>query len=220
MKSMLVIGLGDYGQHLCRNLAEMGNEVLAVDKSEDAVDSVENFTSSRLIADCTSRHVLEGLGVSDFDMCFVCIGTNFRSNMIIVSTLQELGAKYIVSEADDAMLEKLLLNNGANEVIHPNRDSALRAAVKYSSENVFDYVTLRGGYSIYEITPLPEWVGKSIRDSHIRTRYDTYIIGINKPDDSSNMMPSPDTIISHDDKLYILAHENTMQGLWKKLLED
>ncbi len=215
MKSMLLIGLGDFGHHLCRHLLKMKNEVLIVDKNEEAIEDLVDFASNSLIADCTSKSVLEGIGVSNFDMCFVCIGRDFRSNLIIVSTLKELGAKYIVSETDDEMLEKLLLNNGANEVVHPNKDSAIRSAVKYSSEHIFDYLHLSAGYSIYEITPLKNWVGRSIISSKIREKYDTYIIGIKKSDHKTNIMPSPDTVISDTDKLLILAHEKTMDQLLK-----
>ncbi len=217
MKSMLLIGLGDFGHHLCRHLIRMKNEVLIIDKSEEALEDIADLASSSMIADCTSRSVLESIGVRNFDMCFVCIGTDFRSNLIIVSTLKELGAKYIVSETDDEMLEKLLLNNGADEVIHPNKDSAIRSAVKYSSEHIFDYLHLSAGYSIYEITPLREWVGRSIIESRIREMYDTYIIGIKENETRTDIMPSPGTVIKSTDKLLILAHETTMDDLLKKM---
>ena len=56
---MLIIGLGDFGHHLCRQLVEMKNEVMVVDKNEAALDDVHDIVSSRIIADCTSRSVLE-----------------------------------------------------------------------------------------------------------------------------------------------------------------
>ncbi len=217
MKSMLLIGLGDFGHHLCRQLVHMQNEVLAVDKNEDALDDLDDMVSGKIIADCTSKSALESLGIDNFDMCFVCIGSDFRSNLIIVSTLKELGASYIISETNDEMLGKLLLQNGANEVIHPNRDSAIRSAVKYSSEHIFDYIHLSDGYAIYEITPLKEWVGKSIRDSKIREKYDTYIVGIRGSAGSTNIMPSPDTTITEHEKLLVLCHETTMAILLKKM---
>ncbi len=217
MKSMLVIGLGDFGHHLCRHLQQMKNEILAIDKSEEALEDLEEVVSSRLIADCTSKNTLERIGVRNFDLCFVCIGGDFKSNLIIVSLLKELGAKYVVSETDDEMLGRLLLSNGADEIIHPNKDSARRAAVKYSSEYVFDYLKLKGGYSIYEITPLKEWIGKSIVASRIRERFDTYIISVISADEQTSVMPSPDTVIQGTDRLMVLTHEETMKNLLRKM---
>lgn len=217
MKSMLIIGLGDFGHHLCRHLVHMKDEVLIMDKDEAALDDLQDIANTRLIADCTQKSALERVGVANFDICFVCIGSDFKSNLIIVSLLKELGARYVVSQTDDEVLAKFLLNNGADEIIHPNKDSAMRAAVKYSSEHIFDYVNLKGGYSIYEITPLDEWVGKSILQSEIRDKYNTYIIGILSVDSGTTVMPSPNTVIRHDDRLMVLAHETTMKKLLKKM---
>lgn len=215
MKSMLVIGLGDFGHHLVRNLIRMKNEVLIVDKNEAAIEDVKGLVNSALIADCTSRAVLEKLGVSNFDMCFVCIDSDFKSSLIVVSLLKELGAKYVVCQTDDDILGKFFLKNGADEVIYPNSDSAVRCAVKYSSEHIFDYIELKSDYSVYEITPLKEWVGKSILESQVRQRYDTYIIGILDKNGGSNIMPSPATVIEESDHLMVLAHEKTMEKLVK-----
>lgn len=211
MHSMLIIGLGDFGHHLCVNLVKMKNEVLLMDKSEEALEDLQDIAAECIIGDCTSKTVLEKVGVRNFDVCFVCVGSDFKSNLIIVTLLKELGAQYIVSQTDDAMLEKLLLNNGANDVIHPNKSAATRAAVSYSSSHIFDYLKLRGGYSIYEITPLKDWIGKSIMESDIRAKYETYIIGIITPDKKTNIMPSPDSVIHAEDRLMILTHEKTME---------
>ncbi len=215
MHSMLVIGLGDFGHHLSINLVKMKNEVLLVDKNEEAMDDLRDLACECLIADCTSRSALEKIGVRNFDICFVCIGSDFKSNLIIVTLLKELGAKYIVSQTDDTMLENLLLKNGANDVIHPNKSAATRAAVSYSSTHIFDYLKLRGGYSIYEITPLKEWVDKSIMESDIRAKYDTYIIGIIPQDGKTDIMPSPHAVIRSNDRLMILTHESTMEKFIK-----
>ncbi len=212
MKSMLVIGCGDFGHYLVRHLVKMKNEVLVVDQSEEALEDLTDYVSGTIIADCTSKNALEQIGVENFDMCFVCIGSDFRNNLIIVNHLKELGANYVVTETDDEMLEKLLLNNGANEVIHPNSDSAQRAAVKYSSEHIFDYLKLRGGYSVYEITPLDEWVNKKILETNMRKEYNISIIGIVSQSGETKMIPDPETVISRTDRLFIVAHEDTINN--------
>lgn len=214
---MLIIGLGDFGHHLCHQLVKMKNEVMVIDKNESAIDDLKDVANSRLIADCTSRNVLEKIGVSNFDVCFVCIDADFKSCLIIVDLLKELGAKYVVSQTDDDTLAKFLLNNGADEIIYPNSDSAIRAAVKYSSEHIFDYVDLGADYSIYEITPIKEWVGKSIIESKIRQTYDTYIIGINDAGGRKKIMPSPNTVIRETDHLVVLANAKTVQRFLKKM---
>ncbi|MCD7847654.1 MAG: TrkA family potassium uptake protein [Oscillospiraceae bacterium] len=211
MKSILIIGLGDFGHYLCRELMQFKNEIMIIDSDETALEDLTGLVTSSLIGDCTRESVLRSIGVQNFDICFVCISGNFQANLEITSLLKDLGAKYVVSQVRSEVHSKFLLRNGADEVIHPNKVSAKRAAVKYSSDRVFDYIDLGDGYSIYEITPLAEWVNKSILDSNIRARYDMYIIGIVSRDDVSNYMPTPQTIIDSGDHLMVLAHESTMK---------
>ncbi|MCC8042175.1 MAG: TrkA family potassium uptake protein [Oscillospiraceae bacterium] len=217
MKSVLIIGLGDFGHHLCRNIASLKNEIMIVDKKEEAVADLMDITTSCLIADCTESGVLQRIGVTNFDLCYVCIGNNFRDSLIITNRLKELGASYVISQTNDELLAGFLLNNGADEIIHPNKDTSLRVAVKHTNDHIFDYIELRSGYSIYEITPLREWVGKSILESNIRAKYNIYIISIHGPQNGDIPMPGPKTVICADDHLTVLSSEETMDNLMKRM---
>ena len=87
MKSILVIGIGRFGQHLCENLAKHDNQIMAVDISEEKLEPVLSYVVSAKIGDCTNENVLKSLGISNFDLCFVCIGTNFQSSLEITSAV-------------------------------------------------------------------------------------------------------------------------------------
>lgn len=43
--------------------------------------------------------VLESLGVSNFDACFICVGDNFQNSLEITSLVKELGGKLVISRA-------------------------------------------------------------------------------------------------------------------------
>lgn len=178
MKTILVIGVGRFGKHLATKLAELDNEVMIVDKEEDKINDLLPIVTRAQIGDCMDEKLLRSLGIGNFDICFVCIGDNFQASLEITSLLKELGAKYVVSKADRAIHEKFLLRNGANEVIHPERDVAFRAARKYSARNVFDYFDLTDDFSIFEIGVPDGWVGKSIRQMNVRSIYNINIIAI------------------------------------------
>ena len=160
MKSVLIIGLGRFGHHLCRNMAELGNEVMIVDQREEVLEDLLPIVTSAKIGDCTNEEVLRSLGVANFDLCFVCIGTNFQSSLEITSLVKEMGARCVISKANRDIHAKFLLKNGADEVIYPDRDIAEKLAVRHSANHVFDYIELTDEYSIYEIPPLTEWLGK------------------------------------------------------------
>lgn len=177
MKSILIIGMGRFGCHLCKELAELGNQIMIVDQEEDRLEGMFPYVVSAKIGDCTNEDVLKSLGIGNFDIVFVCIGTNFQSSLETTSLVKELGAKYVVSKANRDIHAKFLLKNGADEVIYPDRDIAEKVAVSYSSDSVFDYIELTDEFSIYEIAPLPKWVGKTLRDLDLRNTYSISVLG-------------------------------------------
>lgn len=216
MNSILIIGLGKFGHHLCRNMAELGNEIMIVDQKEEVLEDLLPIVTSAKIGDCTNEEVLRSLGVSNFDLCFVCIGTNFQSSLEITSLIKEMGARCVISKANRDIHAKFLLKNGADEVIYPDRDIAEKLAVRHSANHVFDYIELTDDYSIYEIPPLTEWLGKSIRDVNFRVKYKVSILGTKKGEDIS-LLPAADHIFAADEHLMVIGRAEDMDKILKHL---
>ena len=124
MKSVLIIGMGKFGHHLCNDLVALGNDVMVIDRYEENVTDLISKVTNVQIGDCTEPQVVKSLGVGNFDIVFVCIGTNFQSSLEITSLVKEMGAKYVISKANRDVHSKFLLRNGADEVIYPDRDIA------------------------------------------------------------------------------------------------
>lgn len=204
MKTVLIIGLGRLGHHLCINMSQLGNEVMIVDRNEESLQDLLPYATMAKVGDCTNEDVLRSLGVGNFDICFVCIGSNFQSSLEITSLIKEMGAKYVVSKANRDIHAKFLLRNGADEVIYPDRDIAERLAVKHSANHVFDYIELTEGYSIFEIPPMKEWIGKSIRQLAIRSKYHVSILGIKK-NGHLQLLPQADRLLEETDHLMVVG---------------
>ena len=212
MKSVLIIGMGRLGHHLCPNMAHMGNEVMIVDRDEECMQDLLSSAVMAKVGDCTREDVLRSLGVGNFDICFVCIGSDFQNSLEITSLLKEMGAKYVVSKATRDIQAKFLLRNGADEVIYPEKDAAERAAVKYGSNRVFDYIEMAEGYSILEIPPMPGWAGKSIGQLAVRSRYHVSILGI-KVKGHLQFLPHPDRVLESDDHLMIVGLKKDVERI-------
>ena len=220
MKSILVIGIGRFGQHLCENLAKHDNQIMAVDISEEKLEPVLPYVVIAKIGDCTNEAVLKSLGIGNFDCCFICIGNNSQKSLEVTSLIKEIGAKYVVSKANRNIHARLLLKNGADEVVYPDRDVAEKVAVRYSANNVFDYTELADGISIYEIKPLPQWVGKSIKDSDIRRLYGISVIAVKNPDGHMRFMPGADHIIAGDNHLMVIGKQEDAEKIVKHLTKN
>ncbi|MEG1292509.1 MAG: TrkA family potassium uptake protein, partial [Lachnospiraceae bacterium] len=213
--SILVIGIGRFGKHLCQDLVDNGNDVMAVDEVEENLEEILPLVTSAKIGDCTKEEVLKSFGVGNFDICIVCIGTNFQSSLEITSLLKDLGAKYVISKATRDIQAKFLLKNGADEVVYPDRDIAKRMSARVSANHVYDYVEM-GEYSIYEIEPLDEWIGKSIREVNFRAKYNANITGI-KRGKETDILPPPDHIFAQDEHLMVIGKKENIDRILKKL---
>lgn len=178
MASMLVIGLGRFGKHLAIELTGLGHQVLVIDTDQTEVSKIAPQVTAAQIGDCMDIEVLRRIGVRQFDVCFVCISDNFQSSLEITSLLKELGAAYVVAKADRDIHAKFLRKVGADEVVYPERDMALRAAVRYSSRAILDYFELTPECAIFEMAVPAAWVGKSIRQLDIRAKHRINLIGL------------------------------------------
>ncbi len=204
MKSVLVIGMGRFGRHLARKMQDLGNEVMIVDKDPLKIEPFSNQFSDSQIGDCTNKDVCEALEASQFDICFVTIGEDFQSSLVITSLLKSFGAKMVVSKANQEIQADLLRKIGADEVVYPEREMAEKLAVRFAAKNIFDYVPLTGEYSIYEIPVVPSWAGQSIADLNIRRKYRINIIAV-KHDTQLAPMPGPDHIFRENDHLVVIG---------------
>ncbi len=214
MRSVLVIGLGRFGRHLATKLSEMGHEIMAIDLNEKLVNQMAPHVTSAQIGDCSDEVVLRDIGVRNFDICFVCISNDLESSLVITSLLSELGANHIVAKVNQDIHAKFLLQNGANEVIYPERDMAQRTALKYSAKDAFDYIELNDNYGIFEIATPLAWIGSSIDDVNVRSKYKLNIIAY-KLDGVINPV-SGSYLFSRDQHLIVAGDKKNFSQLFNK----
>lgn len=207
MKSVLIIGMGKFGQLLGENLLEMGDEVMIVDRDEDSVNALASKYSGALIANGTNVDNLKALDIPSFDVCVVSIGEDFQSSLEITSILKDLGAKYVVSRAETDIQRKFLLRVGADEVVYPNRDIAEKLAMKLNNEKIYDYFEIDAEYSLFELAVPPQWSGQSMVEVNPR-KYGLNILTIKK---GNKVLPPPGAEYVFDEGDHMVVFGNTQQ---------
>ena len=212
MKSVLLIGLGRFGRRMARKLRELDHEVLAIDRNEQRVNEALEFVTSAQIADATSETFIRSVGVSNFDLCVVAIGDDFQSSLETTALLKEYGARFVLSRASREVHAKFLLRNGADDVVYPERQMADWAAKRYSSDHIFDYISLSPDYSIYEIATPREWEGKTVMELAVRQRYRLNVLGVKKGKDLQPM-PGPSHRFQAGESVLVLGHDKDVQSL-------
>lgn len=214
MKSVLVIGAGRFGRYICKKLYEMGHQIMIVDQDEERIHKVLPYVTGAQIGNSTNSAFLESLGISEFDLCIVAIGDNFLSSLETTFLLDELGAKKIVSRATSSSQEKFLLRNGAEAVVFPERQLGSWTAIRYSSDNISNYIELMDGYSIVEIDVPKGWNGKKVGELNIRKKYNINILGV-KRGEKMDMSVTIDTALQHGQSMLVLGKHDDIQKIFE-----
>lgn len=210
MKSILLIGLGRFGRHIAMKLDELNHQVMAIDRNEERVDAILPYVTNAQIGDATKEGFMESLGVRNFDVCIVAIGDNFQSSLEATSLLSELGAKYVVSRAARDVHAKLLLKNGADEVIYPEKQMAEWAAIRYSADHILDYVELDDEHAIFEISVPENWVGRTVGQLDIRNKHNINIMAF-KHQGVMNLNIKSDTPVPENNTMLVLGNIRDIQ---------
>lgn len=214
MKSILIIGMSTFGQHLLQEFAKFGCDVMIADKEEAVITPMLEYAISAKIADCTLPEVLRSFGVDEFDTCFVCLGGHFTETLEITYLLRELGAKKIISEVNRPIEKKFLLRNGADSVIYPEEDIAKRIAGIERNDSIFESIELSDGYMIYEVNLPAAWNGKNLKELRVREKYGISIIAVKK---NGHLIPAirPDTPFEAGSHIVIVSSENDLKKILK-----
>ena len=214
MKNILLIGAGRFGRHIAMQLSQLGHQVMAVDTNEERINDVLPFVTNAQIGDSTNEEFLRTLGIGNFDVCFVTISSNFQNSLETTSLLKELGAKSVVSRAERDVQAKFLLRNGADNVVYPEKQMAKWAAIRYTSNHIFDYIEIDQQHAIFEVEVPEGWIGKSVGELDIRRKFGINILGI-KHAGKTDVSIMPDTILSSDVSILVLGEYKMLQKCFR-----
>ena len=209
-KSILLIGIGRFGKHLAIKLNELGHEVMAVDSEEEKINEIVNIVTDAQIGDTTNEGFLKSLDIKSYDVCIVTISGDFQSSLETTCLLKDLGAKKVVSRAEKDRQANLLIRNGADEIIYPEKQLANWAAIRYSSDHIFDYIELDELNAIFEVSTPLDWVGKSIQEIDIRKKFKINILAI-KENGKINSNVTPDLVLDENKNLLVLGEHKQVQ---------
>lgn len=185
-----IIGLGRFGSSLAVTLAEAGQEVIVIDKDENKVKEMRQYTEYAFVADNLSMEALREAGIQNCDVVVVCIGQQVDVSILTTMSVIELGVSRVISKAVSFEQGAVLKRLGA-EVVYPERDMALRLGRRLLSNNFLDYVTLCNNIEIRQIQIPSRLIGRSVEEIGIRQKYKLNIIAIENGDETDiEVMPS------------------------------
>lgn len=215
-KQVAVIGLGRFGTSLAVILHDAGYEVLAIDKVPELVESIGPRVTHAVRADATNESALRKLGISGFDVAVVTVGASIQDSVMITILLKKMNVRYIIARADNELHGDILESIGADKVIFPERDTAIRTGPVLTMRGVTDFIPLGSGSGVVKAKATPYFIGKTLSDIGFGAgaRNGVVVLMIQRGKEGI-INPSADEVVSHVDVL-IMAGNNSDIG---KLLE-
>ena len=214
MKRFAVIGLGNFGFHAAKALFEDGNEVVAIDTEKGRVQAIDPHATESLMMDATDKEALKSLGLENMDGVIVSTGTKISISILICLHLHEIGVKKILAKALDDDHAKILKRVGATQIIHPERDMALRISRGLSRPNVMDFIPLSEEYDLVQVDPPRAFIGKSLRDLNLRAKYNVHVIAIKElVPENFILIPPAGFVIKDSDILVMLGKSEDIKRI-------
>jgi trk system potassium uptake protein TrkA len=205
VKRFAILGLGNFGSHLARSLAQAGVDVLAVDMDEDAVADIKDYVTHAVVASASDKKTLLSLDIDKFDCASVSLGDDVGASILVSQFLKKVGVKEILVKAISEDHAEALENVGATMVVFPEKDTAIKIASTLLTPNLIDYIPVTTGHSIVEIKPPSKHVGKTLAELQIRRHYGLQVLAIKTQEDKGSQ-DQDDTIAIPDGTFRIESH--------------
>jgi trk system potassium uptake protein TrkA len=230
MKQFAVFGLGVFGVAVARNLMMEGMEVIAIDDNERNIEMIKNDVTEAAILDSTKEDALRAIDIGRVDCAIVCIGENMEASILTSLLLKKFEVPKIVARANSQGHRQILNLIGVDEIISPEEEMGLRLARRVSSTHILHHLDISEDHTISEVIVSQSFVGKSIRELDLRSRFGINIVGIKKKipqvtDDGENVFeeeyvdfPSPDDVIDEGDVLVMVGSDRAVMEV-ERLIE-
>lgn len=217
MRRIAVIGLGRFGSRLAANLAQAGQEVIGIDLDPRLIEDMRDRITLAISLDATDEQALLMHGIDKVDVAIVGIGNDFEASTLTTVLLKQIGVPRVISRAITPASARILARIGADEVVNPEDEAADRWCSKLISAEFLSQYDVGSGYSLVEIKAPSKWVGKTLTQLNLRSRFGVLVVAIKErktkpgiPDAQTVEMPDPGVPIDKEQVLVLFGLEENL----------
>lgn len=219
-KQFVVIGLGRFGGTVSKTLAQMGYDVMGVDRDMRKVQEYSAILPFVYQADTTDEKVMKELGVQNMDHAIVAIGDDLQASILTALILKDLGVPTVTAKAASEYHRRVLERIGADHIVQPERDTGVRVAHQLTNKNMVDYLELSPEFSLVEVLAPKEMHGKTLKQLNMRANYGCNIVAIRHTDNTVNVSPLADDKIEEGDVLVMIGSNRDITRYEKRFEEE
>tara|TARA_B110001454_G_scaffold200940_1_gene206957 strand:+ start:596 stop:1267 length:672 start_codon:yes stop_codon:yes gene_type:complete len=214
-RQAIVVGLGRFGISLAKELDILGFDVLTLDSSDHVIENLEGQLTYMVKGDSTSEAVLRELGIANYDLGIVAIGTDIQANIMTTILLKTLGVKQVIARSNNTLHSQTLERVGADKVVNPEHDAGVRMAHTLFNPDVQDYLSIASKFGISRVKPPANVIGKTIEESGLggtRDKYGVSVLAIRRGKDPI-IFPAKDESIRENDVLFIAGRDDLLDRM-------
>tara|TARA_Y100000996_G_C22547829_1_gene652544 strand:- start:379 stop:1050 length:672 start_codon:yes stop_codon:yes gene_type:complete len=214
-RKAIVVGLGRFGISLAQELDTLGFDVLALDSSDHVIENLQGQLTYMIKGDSTSEAVLRDLGIANYDLGIVAIGSDIQANIMTTILLKTLGVKQVIARSNNTLHSQTLERVGADKVVNPEHDAGVRMAHTLFNPDVQDYLSVASKFGISRVKPPINVVGKTIEESGLggtRDKYGVSVLAIRRGKDPI-IFPAKDESIRENDVLFIAGRDDLLDRM-------
>ncbi len=208
-----IVGLGRFGYALATKLAEFGADLLVIDKDEEKIREIREFTENAFVVSMLDKKTLMETGIQNCDVAIVCIGEHIDSSALTTLNLVGLGVPTVIAKATSAEHGEILEKLGA-QVVYPERDMAIRLANRLENTRVLDFIQLSERINISKLLIPDKLIGKTVLETDLRSNFDLNIIAIESSESVTDKI-KPDYIFKKNDILFVSGSRDGLLKLSK-----
>ena len=219
MRQIAIIGLGNFGSTVAKELTIRGAQVIAIDKNRDIIENIKDSVTHAVALDTTDANALKAIGIQNVDVAVVSIGEDIEANLLTTLLLKQIGIKKIWARAISPLQQEILKTLQVDYIMNLEEEMGKIVTASLASVNITKLIPLSSRHSIAEITIPKSFLGKTIREIDPRKKFNINIVAIKKKVPSINErgerifeekienVPSPDAPLEEKDVLLIVGNE-------------
>ncbi|HKF84159.1 MAG TPA: TrkA family potassium uptake protein [Candidatus Limnocylindrales bacterium] len=206
--SILVIGLGRFGESAARELMSLGHEVLAVDRSETIVNDIARDVTHAVQLDATDDGALRAIGAGEFEHAIVAISSGVEASVFATMALKQLGVPNVIAKAGSHLHGVILERVGADRVVFAEREMGQRVAHSFALPDVVDYLDVAPRFGIVKVRPPDRWAGHRLDEVGAELTPVALRRG-----DAVTVNPSRDEILQAGDVVILIGKDDVLERL-------
>ncbi|MBN2058278.1 MAG: TrkA family potassium uptake protein [Candidatus Saganbacteria bacterium] len=180
MRQIAVIGLGNFGSTVAKELTGRGAQVIAIDEKKERIEAIKESVNYAVAADTTDEKALRAIGVQNVDVAVVCIGEDIEANLLTTILLKKIGVKKIWARAISPLQHEIIKTLAVDNIINLEEEMGHITANSLIAPNISKFISLMPGHSFMEIKVPKSFAGKSIKEISPRRKYSVNIVAVKK----------------------------------------